>query len=47
MWLSGDEKDLNDGAQKDVRNCIQGVLGFLDTDDPVTKQRVIDIAYKV
>jgi hypothetical protein len=47
LLLASDDKLLSDGASKDTQNCIHGVLGFLDTDDPATKKKIIDIAYKV
>ena len=47
MCILGDDKLLSEGASKDTQNCIHGVLGFLDTDDPATKKKIIDIAYKV
>jgi hypothetical protein len=47
VCILGDDKLLSDGASKDTQNCIHGVLGFLDTDDPATKKKIIDIAYKV
>ncbi|CAI8024395.1 Histone-lysine N-methyltransferase SMYD3 [Geodia barretti] len=47
LLRASDDNLLSEGASKDTQNCIHGVLGFLDTDDPATKKKIVDIAYKI